>query len=155
MKIINLIITAALSLFVIGLALQLSDIKTSSNGSQYYSAKTIPVAFITGTLVLFCIIFLKDMFMYRQDIDEETKGGAKALLLPRRLIFMGTTLAYVLTFDSVGFVISSVIFLFVTAVLLGGKWSKRNIHIDSGVLSNCGHCLRCCHLRVREFSAPT
>ena len=134
MKTIDLIITGALGLVVLGLSLQLTDIQSATNVSQYYSAKTIPVAFIGSTLALLGAIILRDLFASARhdDDDDGGGGGATTLLRPRRLIFLAAAILYVLLFQPLGFLVASLLFLTSTAVFLG-TGRLREFFISAGV----------------------
>ena len=130
MKTIDLIITGALGLVILGLSLQLTDIQSATNVSQYYSAKTIPVAFIGSTLALLGAIILRDLFASARHDDDG--GGVTALLRPRRLIFLAAAILYVLLFQPLGFLVASLLFLTSTAVFLG-TGRLREFFISAGV----------------------
>lgn len=132
MKTIDLIITGALGLVVLGLSLQLTDIQSATNVSQYYSAKTIPVAFIGSTLALLGAIILRDLFASARHDDDGGGGGATTLLRPRRLIFLAAAILYVLLFQPLGFLVASLLFLTSTAVFLG-TGRLREFFISAGV----------------------
>lgn len=131
MKHVDLLVTGGLGLIVIGLAMQVSQIDSAARASEYYSTRTIPIAFVASTLALFAVLLLRDWRRHAR-APAEASNGMISILQPRRLIFLGASVLFVLAFEPLGFVLSSLVYLGVTAVLLGGG-SRRELLISLGV----------------------
>ncbi|MCD1635204.1 tripartite tricarboxylate transporter TctB family protein [Martelella mediterranea] len=131
MKSIDLLITGGLTLLVLGLAAQLPQIQSATNVSQFYSPRTIPMVFIVATLALFAVLLIRSVVWSKRFADQYIPAWGE-IFSGRRVLFLVAAVLFVLAFGSLGFMLSSVIFMTVTAFLLG-KRDARSLVISASV----------------------
>ncbi|MGV0912180.1 tripartite tricarboxylate transporter TctB family protein [Martelella sp. FOR1707] len=129
MKSIDLLITGGLTLLVLGLAAQLPQIQSATNVSQFYSPRTIPMVFIVATLVLFAVLLIRSVVWSKRFADQYIPAWGE-IFSRRRVLFLIAAVLFVLAFGSLGFMLSSVIFMTATAFLLG-KRDARSLAISA------------------------
>ena len=100
--------------------------------------------FVGAVLILLVLIFLAKSAraLLRGQATLAMDGiVAPASLLPKRLILLALTLAYIFVIEWGGFTLTSFVFLFAAMVLLGEGRNKRMALCVSAALSICGYLL--------------
>ena len=118
MKVFEALVAVLLLAVVVSFATQLSSFGLVTQTGQYSAAQLIPSIFLAACAMLLCAVLIQIPFKSKDGGEQDLRAMLSVIRKRRRMTILIAACLYVLLLYPLGFVISSILFVFGSACLI-------------------------------------